>query len=211
MPKISGRSLIEHRDNTRRALFDSLSTLMSERGFENVSISDLAEHSGIRRTTIYNHFTDKEDILIAYVESEMSKYLSNTKAMLARADNSIDKLRFYVRSQLLAERSYLMAPGPPLKDVISPDTGMKLAGHIKQISDLLRSILTRAIDNGTIPDQNIRVSIQLINGTLTGRRVPRSEPERTEFFHSTERFVIQALGAKFPENPTDIGPIPPCK
>ena len=172
MPKISGRSLIEHRDNTRRALFDSLSTLMSERGFENVSISDLAEHSGIRRTTIYNHFTDKEDILIAYVESEMSKYLSNTKAMLARADNSIDKLRFYVRSQLLAERSYLMAPGPPLKDVISPDTGMKLAGHIKQISDLLRSILTRAIDNGTIPDQNIRVSIQLINGTYTGRRVP---------------------------------------
>ena len=69
---------MEHRDNTRQALFRSLSELMAEKGFESVSISDLAKHSGIRRTTIYNHFTDKEDILIGFVESEMSAYLEST-------------------------------------------------------------------------------------------------------------------------------------
>lgn len=210
MPKISGRSLTEHRDNTRRALFDSLSTLMGERGFENVSISDLANHSGIRRTTIYNHFTDKEDILLAFVEEEMSEYLSNTKVWLEDAETCIDKLRIYVRSQLLAERTYLVAPGPPLRDVLSTETGMKLAQHIRQTSSLLKQILQEAIDLGAIPDQDLSTAVQLINGTLTGRRVPREEPARTEFFHATEKFVIQAVGGTVPENLTDLGPIPPC-
>ncbi|WP_054952825.1 TetR/AcrR family transcriptional regulator [Flaviflexus massiliensis] len=210
MPKITGRSLMEHRDNTRQALFRSLSELMAEKGFESVSISDLAKHSGIRRTTIYNHFTDKEDILIGFVESEMSAYLESTEEMLEGAHTSIDRLRIYIRSQLLAERTCLMAPGPPLRDVLSPDAGMKLAQHIKQTSTLLKSILTEAIDSGAIPEQDVPTSVQLINGTVTGRRIPEKDPERTEFFHATERFIIRALGGEVPEDMTDLGPIPPC-
>lgn len=208
MPKISGRTLAEHRDRTRRRLMDALDALMTERGFEAVSMSDIAERSGIRRTTIYNHYTDKEDLLIAFVEEKTSTYLSNTKRMLRGVDSSIDRLRIYVRSQLLAERSYLVAPGPPLKDVVTPSTAMKLAEHARHTATLLSSILESAIDDGTIPDHNIRTAIQLINGTLGGRRIPGDDPERTAFFEYTERFVIRGLGATMPEEPTDLGPIP---
>lgn len=208
MPKISGRTLNEHRDKTRRRLMDALDTLMTERGFEAVSMSDVAALSGIRRTTIYNHYTDKEDLLIGFVEEKTSEYLSNTKAMLHGVDSSLDRLRIYVRSQMLAERSYLIAPGPPLKDVVSPSTGMKLAEHGRQTAMLLSSILENAIDDGTIPDQDIRTAIQLINGTLGGRRIPKEEPWRTEFFLYTERFIIQGLGAVMPEDPTALGPVP---
>ena len=155
MPKISARTLLEHRDKTRRVLMEALEALMTERGFQNVSMSDVAHHSGIRRSTIYNHFPDKEALLIAFVEEKTSAYLSTTKEMLHGVDTSIDRLRIYVRSQLLAERSYLMAPGPPLKDVVSPDTGMKLAQHVRQTAGLLRSILEAAMSDGTIPVQDI--------------------------------------------------------
>ncbi|MBM9434051.1 TetR/AcrR family transcriptional regulator [Flaviflexus equikiangi] len=209
MPKISARTLLEHRDKTRRVLMEALEALMTERGFQNVSMSDVAHHSGIRRSTIYNHFPDKEALLIAFVEEKTSAYLSTTKEMLHGVDTSIDRLRIYVRSQLLAERSYLMAPGPPLKDVVSPDTGMKLAQHVRQTAGLLRSILEAAMSDGTIPVQDIPTATQIINGILGGRRVPRTEPERTEFFLYTERFVIQGLGAAWPEELTDLGPVPP--
>jgi len=190
---------------------DALDTLMTERGFESVSMSDVAKRSGIRRTTIYNHFTDKEDLLIAFVEEKMSSYLSTTREMLEGVDNSIDRLRVYVRSQLLAERRYLMAPGPPLKDVISPDSGMKLALHVRQTSELLSTLIEDAIADGSLPEQNIPHAIQLINGALTGRRVPQEDPARTEFFLCAERFVIQALGGAMGEELTDLGPIPPAQ
>lgn len=199
MPKISGRTLSEHRNKTRRRLMDALDSLITERGFEAVSMSDVAARSGIRRTTIYNHFTDKEDLLIAFVEEKTSEYLSTTKKMLEGVDSSIDRLQIYVHSQLLAERSYLIAPGPPLKDVVTPSTGMKLARHGRQTAMLLSSILENAIDDGTIPDQDIRTAIQVINGTLSGRRIPKEDPERTEFFRYTERFIIQGLGAVLPD------------
>jgi len=208
MPKISGRTLGEHREKTRGRLMAALDALIAERGFEAVSMSDVAERSGIRRTTIYNHFADKEDLLIAFVEATTSKHLAATKTMLEGVDSSIDRLRIYVRSQLLAKRSYLMAPGPPIKDVVTPSTGMKLAEHGRDTVMLLASILENAIDDGTIPDQDIRTAIHLMSGTLAGRRVPRSEPERTEFFHYTERFIIQGLGACVPDELTDLGPIP---
>ncbi|AZN30214.1 TetR/AcrR family transcriptional regulator [Flaviflexus salsibiostraticola] len=208
MPKITGRTLLEHRSTTRRRLMETLDALMTERGFESVSMSDVANHSGIRRTTIYNHFTDKEDLLIAFVEEKMSNYLSTTREMLRGVDSSTDRIRIYVRTQLLAERRYLMAPGPPLKDVISPGAGRKLAQHIRQTSDLLRSILDDAIADGTIPEQNTDLAIMLVNGTLTGRRVPQDEPARTEFFLYAERYVLQALGGSMPDEPTDLGPVP---
>lgn len=209
MPKIMGSSILEHRENTRRALFDALSSLMRERGFDAVSMSDLASRAGIGRTAIYNHFTDKEDLLLAFVEDEMSGYLDTVHSMLAEHSEPIDQLRIYVRSQLLAERTYLMSPGPPLKDVISPATGQRLRQHVIQSSRLLKGILEEAMSAGALPVQDVSLSIQLVNGALTGRRVPREEPHRTAFFHGTELFIIRALGADVPEELPDLGPIPP--
>lgn len=209
MPKIMGSSILEHREHTRRALFDALSSLMRERGFDAVSMSDLAARAGIGRTAIYNHFTDKEDLLLAFVEDEMSGYLDRVHHMLEEHSEPLDQLRIYVRSQLLAERTYLMSPGPPLKDVITPATGHRLRQHVVQSSELLREILSEAIEAGVLPEQDISLCIQLVNGTLTGRRVPREEPARTAFFHATELFIIRALGAEVPEELPDLGPIPP--
>ena len=40
MPKIMGNSLAEHRERTRRALFDALSDLLSQRPFDKITLSD---------------------------------------------------------------------------------------------------------------------------------------------------------------------------
>ena len=40
MPKIMGNSLAEHRERTRNALFEALSSLMSHRSFDRITLSD---------------------------------------------------------------------------------------------------------------------------------------------------------------------------
>lgn len=48
---------------TREALLDSLRMLMSERGYERLTIQNLLDHAGVGRATFYTHFSSKDDLL----------------------------------------------------------------------------------------------------------------------------------------------------
>ena len=195
MPKILGSSLAEHRERTRSALFAALSHLMGERGFDAVSLADIASAAGIGRTAVYNHFPDKESLLLAFIEHETSTYVRALDASLAEVEDPVHQLRVYVRQQLQLERSYHFAPGPDLREVVSREAATHLRAHVGQVEALLRKILTRAIAAGDIPEQHLDAVVQLVHACLSGRRVPRSEPERGEFIAATELFVLRAVGA----------------
>ena len=209
MPKIFGDSLKLHREQTRDALFSALTRLMIAKGFGAITMSELAKEAGVGRTSVYNHFSDKEEVLMAFVAQEIDNYIKALREDLSTTKDPITMLRIYVRSQLLTERSYLNAPGPPLRDVISSNAAREMVNHVRQSSAVLTEILQTCISQGCIPDTDIKVISQLVHGCLTGRRVPREEPARTAFFEATERFVLQAVGATVPGKLPDIGKIPP--
>ena len=48
---------------TKERLFDIAIRLISTNGFENVSMRDIANETGIKAASIYNHFSSKEEIL----------------------------------------------------------------------------------------------------------------------------------------------------
>ncbi|WP_127130010.1 TetR/AcrR family transcriptional regulator [Georgenia sp. SYP-B2076] len=199
MPKIIGSSLAEHRERTRSALFSALSHLMRERGFDAVSLADIAAEAGIGRTAVYNHFPDKESLLLAFIEHETATYVRALEESLAEVEEPVEQLRVYVREQLKLERSYHVAPGPDLREVISNDALGHLREHVGQVEQLLRKILSRAIDAGDIPSQHLDAVVQLVHACLSGRILPRSEPARGEFIRATELFVLRAVGARAAE------------
>jgi AcrR family transcriptional regulator len=48
---------------TRQALHQALMRLIVERGYEQVTVADIAEAANVGRSTFYAHFTDKDDLL----------------------------------------------------------------------------------------------------------------------------------------------------
>jgi len=52
-----------HRGASREAIISAAERLILERGFDGVSMDDLAEEAGVARRTLYNQFAGKEDIL----------------------------------------------------------------------------------------------------------------------------------------------------
>lgn len=196
MPKILGSSLAEHRERTRSALFAALSRLMRERGFDAISLADIAATAGIGRTAVYNHFPDKESVLLAFIEHETSAYVRALELSLAEVEDPVEQLRVYVRQQLQLERSYHFAPGPDLREVVSHEAAAHLRGHVGMVEDLLRQILARAIATGDIPEQHLDAVVHLVHACLSGRSVPRGEPERGQFIAATELFVLRAVGAR---------------
>lgn len=56
---------------TREALLDAAKELIAELGYDNMSHADITSAVGIGRTTFYEHFSSKEDLLIALVRRDL--------------------------------------------------------------------------------------------------------------------------------------------
>jgi AcrR family transcriptional regulator len=49
---------------TRRMLREALIALITERGWDNVSVQDVCERADVGRSTFYTHFADREELLL---------------------------------------------------------------------------------------------------------------------------------------------------
>ena len=62
---------------TKKKIFDSAIQLFTQKGFENVTMSDLAKTAGIKQSAVYNHFKSKQEILDTIYEFYYHHYLSS--------------------------------------------------------------------------------------------------------------------------------------
>ncbi|MBI9115832.1 TetR/AcrR family transcriptional regulator [Sanguibacter suaedae] len=194
MPKIIGGSLQEHREQTRQRLFTALSTLMSERGFDAISFAEIAAAAGVGRTAVYNHFADKEALLIGFITFETQRYVETLQRSLEGVVDPVHRLRTYVQAQARLTRVFHLAPGPDLRTVLSRGTQQRLREHAVLVEDILRDILTDGIGQGVFPAQDISTTVTLVNACLSGRAVPEHQPERDRAIAATEAFVLRAVG-----------------
>lgn len=195
MPKIIGSTLAEHREQVRSRLFTALEELMDSSGFDALTMSDIAAHAGVGRTSVYNHFADKESLLLGYIEHETGAFLADLREALADVSDPEERLRVYVRQQVLLKATYHLAPGPNLRTVVTPDTLQRLREHVRDVEQLLREILTDGIETGSMPAQDVDAVVQLVHACLTGREVPEDPHDRERALVATEDFVLRAVGA----------------
>jgi len=73
--------------HTREDIIDASVKLFSDRGYDKVSMRDIAALVGIKAASIYNHFASKRDILSSIFEfyaGELRLYQPHLKSMLAQ-------------------------------------------------------------------------------------------------------------------------------
>ncbi|TWG81595.1 TetR family transcriptional regulator [Cellulosimicrobium cellulans J34] len=197
MPKIIGGSLHEHRAQTRQKLFAALSTLMTDRGFDAISLADIAA-AGVGRTAVYNHFPDKEALLLGFITHETEQYVGTLERALEDVDDPVEQLRTYIRQQAQLKRVFHLAPGPDLRTVLSRSTRQRLREHAELVEAILRRIVGSGIEAGEFPAQDIDTTVQLVNACLSGRLVPDDPAAREQAIEATEAFVLRAVGADVP-------------
>ncbi len=198
MPKIIGGSLHEHREQTRLRLFESLNTLMAERGFDAITLAEIAADAGVGRTAVYNHFPDKEALLLGFITHETEQYAASLQRSLDDIRDPVEQLSTYVRQQANLKRVYHVAPGPELRSVLSRATAQRVREHVVIVEQILRGILAAGIESGAFPQQDLDVTVPLVNACLSGRGVPDDGPERERAIAQTETFVLRAVGAALP-------------
>lgn len=198
MPRSATRTLAAHRHEMRGRVFDSFSQLLYERGYDALTLADIAKTAGMARTAIYNYFPDKETLLLAFTDHEMDSVFSDLRIELYRVDDPIDRLRVYVRSQLRYFAGNHLPPGPTLRSVLSADGYAVMHRHAATLELILSTILGEAAADGRIPRDvaDDRETVALINACLTSGRVRDLEGEDLESaITSTESFILRSVGA----------------
>ena len=79
--------------NTKEKIFDVSLDLFSKRGYDSVSLREIAEEVGIKKSSIYSHYSSKEAILMDIFEYFTGQFeygeLLNSKDLLLTEDNEI--------------------------------------------------------------------------------------------------------------------------
>lgn len=65
-------------EDTKQRILDKALELFSERGYDAVSVGEIAQAVGVRAPSLYNHFPGKQAIFDAIVESTAARYEADT-------------------------------------------------------------------------------------------------------------------------------------
>lgn len=93
-------------EDTRRRILDEALRLFSERGYDAVSVGEIARAVGIKAPSLYNHFSGKRAIFDAMVEDTAERYARGAVGLDVHLENAVsDESAFTgISEDALAER-----------------------------------------------------------------------------------------------------------
>src|ERR1700761_705985 len=86
---------------SRATVIDTACQLFAERGYRGTSMKDIAETLGVRASSLYNHVTSKQDILVAIMNKAMDRALDAQEEALAGVGDVAAQLRAATESLVL--------------------------------------------------------------------------------------------------------------
>lgn len=76
----------KNREETRRVIFDTAYALFEEKGYEKMTMRELASRAGVGLGTIFKHFKDKSTLLVSVFEHEFHPLILRVFASLPEKD-----------------------------------------------------------------------------------------------------------------------------
>ena len=97
MPRLWTETVETHRQEVREAILDATGSLVQSRGLLAVTMSDIAEATGIGRATLYKYFPDVETILSAWHQRHVEAHLAELRRIQQRTADPVARLQAVLR------------------------------------------------------------------------------------------------------------------
>ena len=134
-----------HRREVRNAILDSTAALLAEHGLRSVTMSKIAEETGIGRATLYRYFPGVEAILVAWHERQVSGHLECLAEVAGQAGDVGERLEAVLEAYALISYEH---HGTELAALVH--RRQHVARAQRRLSDLIRDLLSEAADKGAL-------------------------------------------------------------
>ena len=147
MPKLWNETIETHRHDVREAIVDATMALVAEHGPLSVTMSQIAEKTGIGRATLYKYFTDVEAILVAWHDRQVSHHLEQLAELCHQPGDAWSRLRAVLEAFALMRHEH---HDPDLAALVH--RGEQIGHAHRHFTDLLAGLLTEAAAAGRVRD-----------------------------------------------------------
>lgn len=152
MPRIRAETIAEHKALTRRQIISAAQELIAEVGTAEISLGEIASAVGIGRTTLYEYFNDRDDVIASLVEEELPDVVAGLLAGVPAGLSAPDHLAE------VAERTVRFVATDPVLGLIlhrevgrlTPRAQQRIrAAHADLISEVA-SVYEAGVKEGTL-------------------------------------------------------------
>jgi len=138
-------------DRRRHEIFAASMHLFLKKGFQETSMQEIAKASGMGKSTLYDYFKSKAEILSSVVEDEVYDLTEQAKVIAAQDLPAAEKLKLVIRAHLehlLGQKDFYTKMLFEVQRLsIEHQKRLQVKRHVYQ--DLLCSLIEQAIQEGT--------------------------------------------------------------
>ena len=150
MPKLWTETIEAHRREVRDAIVDTTAALVDEHGLRAVTMSQIAEETGIGRATLYKYFPDVEAILVAWHERQIAGHLEHLAQVRDRSGSPGERLASVLEAYALISHQTRGHHDRDLAAFLHGDR--QVARAQRQLRDMIRDILVEGASSGELRD-----------------------------------------------------------
>ena len=150
MPKLWTETIQTHRREVRGAILDTTAALVAEHGLLAVTMSQIAEATGIGRATLYKYFPDIEAILLAWHDRQITAHLAYLAEVRDQTADIGERLEAVLEAYALLSRHARGHEDAGFAALLHRDE--RVARAERQVHQLIRDLLTAAAKAGEVRD-----------------------------------------------------------
>ncbi len=140
----------EQAASTKAALFESAITLFNEKGYNEVTIEEIAQRAGTAKGSFYTYFRTKSDIIIEEFRA-IDDYYKRFEKTLSRYPNALEKIYAFNKAQMKYVRDQVgleMLKILYSNNIIEPSTEKILIDTNRYLHGLIRGIIDEGQQEG---------------------------------------------------------------
>ena len=147
VPKLWDETVEAHRRAVRDATLDATAVLVAEQGLASVTMSQIAERTGIGRATLYKYFSDVEAVLVAWHERQVGGHLRQLAQVGEGAGDAGERLRAVLEAYAVTSQEH---HGSDLAALLH--RGAHVGRAQEELSHFIRDLLREAAATGDVRD-----------------------------------------------------------
>ena len=150
VPRLWTETIEAHRREVNHAILDITAALVAEHGLRSVTMSQIAEKTGIGRATLYKYFPDVEAILLAWHDRQINGHLEYLAEVRNQARDADDPLEAVLETNAYISRESRGHHDTEFAAFLHRDEQVARAQH--QVHDIIRDLLIEAAETGDVRD-----------------------------------------------------------
>jgi AcrR family transcriptional regulator len=150
MPKLWNDTIEAHRREVRDAILGTTAALVAEHGLRSVTMSQIAEETGIGRATLYKYFSGVDAILFAWHERQITGHLEYLAEVRDQAGDARERLEAVLEAYALISHESHGHHDSELAAFLHRDE--QVARAQQQLRVMIRDLLTEGAESGDLRD-----------------------------------------------------------